>query len=85
MKKLIDFYKKLDSTNRVLLIGSCVVIILLVVNFCVTLNYMTQFSIKSQSGNDRWKQVEEIILDIKNNSDKLNDRLDIVEKKLEIK
>lgn len=85
MKKLIDFYKKLDSTNRVLLIGSCVVIILLVVNFCVTLNYMTQFSIKSQSGNDRWKQVEEIILDIKNNSDKLNDRLDIVEKRLEIK
>lgn len=85
MKKTIAFYKNLDSTNRVLLIGSCIVIILLVINFCMTLNYISMFSTKAQSGNDRWKQVEEIILDIKNNSDNLNYRLDIVEKKLEIK
>ena len=76
MKKTIAFYKNLDSTNRVLLIGSCIVIILLVINFCMTLNYISMFSTKAQSGNDRWKQVEERIL-------KTENKVDTLEKEIE--
>ena len=83
MKKFKEFFKNLDLTNEVLLIGSFVVVILMIANFILTLDYIIKFENKTSNTNGRWLQVEEIINGTEERVDALNKRIDELQMKVE--
>lgn len=80
--KIKETFKSMDSLNKVLLIGSAIVIILLVVNFIMTLDYIIKFENKTKNTNGRWLEVEAIIIDAEQRVDALNDRVNRLEDKV---
>lgn len=80
--KLKETVKRMDSLNKVLLIGSAIVIILLVINFVMTLDYIIKFENKTRNTNGRWLEVEAIITDAENRVDALNERVNRLENKV---
>ena len=82
MEKLKKFFKSLDITNKVLLIGSFTVIILMILNFVLTLDYIIKFENKTKNTNGRWLEVEAIITDAEERVDLLNDRVNRLEDKV---
>lgn len=83
MKKFKEFFKILDLTNKVLLIGSFIVIILMVLNFVLTLGYVIKFENKANNTNNRWLQVEDIINGTEQRVDALTIRIDELQMKIE--
>ena len=83
MKKFKEFFKILDLTNKVLLIGSFIVIILMVLNFVLTLGYVIKFENKANNTNNRWLQVEDIINGTEQRVDALTIRIDELQMKVE--
>ena len=83
MKKFKEFFKILDITNKVLLIGSFIVITLMILNFVLTLDYIIKFENKANSTNGRWLQVEDIINGTEERVDVLNKRIDELQMKVE--
>lgn len=83
MKKFKEFFKSLDLTNEVLLIGSFIVIILMILNFTLTLDYIIKFENKTSNTNGRWLQVEEVINGTEERVDGLNRRIDELQQKVE--
>ena len=83
MEKLKKFFKSLDITNKVLLIGSFTVIILMILNFVLTLDYIIKFENKTSNTNGRWLQVENIINGTEERVDALNKRIDELQMKVE--
>lgn len=80
MEKFKKFFKELDITNKVLLIGSFTVIILMILDFVLTLDYIIKFENKTRNTNGRWLQVEEIINGTGERVDSLNKRIDELQK-----
>lgn len=80
MEKFKKFFKELDITNKVLLIGSFTVIILMILDFVLTLDYIIKFENKTRNTNGRWLQVEEIINGTEERVDSLNKRIDELQK-----
>ena len=83
MKKFKEFFKILDITNKVLLIGSFIVIILMILNFALTLDYIIKFENKANNTNGRWLQVEDIINGTEQRVDILTKRIDELQMKVE--
>ena len=83
MEKFKKFFKELDITNKVLLIGSFTVIILMILDFVLTLDYIIKFNNKTRNTNGRWLQVEEIINETEERVDSLNKRIDELQMKVE--
>lgn len=83
MEKFKKFFKNLDITNKVLLIGSFTVIILMVLDFVLTLDYIVKFENKTRNTNGRWLQVEEIINGTEERVDSLNKRINELQMKVE--
>ena len=75
-------FKSMDSFNKVLLIGSAIVIILLIVNFIMTLDYIIKFENKTKNTNGRWLEVEEIITSVEDRVDLLNEKVTHLETKV---
>lgn len=51
--------------NRLYPVGLILVLILLIINFISTIYEYTDYQKRIKSGNERWKQVEEMINQIK--------------------
>lgn len=80
--KIKQTFKSMDSLNKVLLIGSAIVIILLIVNFMMTLDYIIKFENKTKNTNGRWLEVEEIITSVEDRVDLLNEKVTHLETKV---
>lgn len=80
--KIKQTFKSMDSLNKVLLIGSAIVIILLIVNFIMTLDYIIKFENKTKNTNGRWLEVEEIITGVEDRVDLLNEKVTHLETKV---
>lgn len=80
--KIKQTFKSMDSLNKVLLIGSAIVIILLIVNFMMTLDYIIKFENKTKNTNGRWLEVEEIITGVEDRVDLLNEKVTHLETKV---
>lgn len=80
--KIKQTFKSMDSLNKVLLIGTAIVIILLIVNFIMTLDYIIKFENKTKNTNGRWLEVEEIITDVEDRVDLLNEKVTHLETKV---
>jgi hypothetical protein len=52
----------LERKDRVIVIGLILVLIFIVVNIFSTLHTMSDYEARKENGNDRWKQVENRIL-----------------------
>ena len=80
--KIKETFKSMDSLNKVLLIASAIVIILLIVNFIMTLDYIIKFENKTKNTNGRWLEVEEIITGVEDRVDLLNEKVTHLETKV---
>lgn len=80
--KIKQTFKSMDSLNKVLLMGTTIVIILLIVNFIMTLDYIIKFENKTKNTNGRWLEVEEIITDVEDRVDLLNEKVTHLETKV---
>lgn len=80
--KIKQTFKSMDSLNKVLLIGTAIVIILLIVNFMMTLDYIIKFENKTKNTNGRWLEVEEIITSVEDRVDLLNEKVTHLETKV---
>ena len=80
--KIKETFKSMDSLNKVLLIGTAIVIILLIVNFMMTLDYIIKFENKTKNTNGRWLEVEEIITSVEDRVDLLNEKVTHLETKV---
>lgn len=56
----------MEKKDRFVIIGLILVLIFIIINIFSTLNTMSDYEARKQSGNDRWKQVENRILEIEN-------------------
>ena len=52
----------MDRKDKIIIIGLILVLIFIVINIFSTLHTMSDYEQRKESGNERWKQVEERIL-----------------------
>lgn len=52
----------LEKKDRVVVVGLILVLIFIIINIFSTLHTMSDYEQRKESGNDRWKQVENRIL-----------------------
>ena len=69
--KLIDKFKKLDNINKMLIIITFIIMILLIGNLIMCIEHIGKFNAVRNSGNDRWFQVEDRIKMYENKVDEL--------------
>ena len=54
--------KELEKRDKVVVVGLILVLIFIIINIFSTLHTMSDYEQREESGNDRWKQVENRIL-----------------------
>ena len=74
--KLLERLKKMDKNNRKLSILTLVIIILLAILIGLDIFYIKDYNNKAASGNARWEQVEDRILEYEH-------KIDLLEKDVE--
>lgn len=74
--KLLERLKKMDKNNRKLLILTFIIIILLAILIGLDIFYIKDYNNKAISGNARWEQVEDRILEYEH-------KIDLLEKDVE--
>lgn len=74
--KLLERLKKMDKNNRKLSIHTFVIIILLAILIGLDIFYIKDYNNKAASGNARWEQVEDRILEYEH-------KIDLLEKDIE--
>ena len=73
MNKLFKKLKELNNIDRMLILSTCVIIILLIGNLVMSISHISQFNSIRNSGNDRWFQVEERIITYERKVDALEE------------
>lgn len=71
MKKFIQDFKNINKLDKSILIMIIIIFILLCVSIGISINHIKDYSKNRDSGNGRWKQIEQIIIDYKNKVDEL--------------
>lgn len=73
MKKenIFQKFRNLDNINKMLIIMTCIIMILLLGNLVMSIRHISQFNSIRNSGNDRWFQVEDRIKLYENKVDEL--------------
>ena len=71
MKKLIEGFKNINKLDRIILIMIIIIFTLLCTSMGISISHIRDYSHNRNSGNERWKQVEQIIIDYKNKVDDL--------------
>lgn len=73
MKKenIFQKFKNLDNINKMLIIMTCIIMVLLLGNLVMSIRHISQFNSIRNSGNDRWFQVEDRIKLYENKVDEL--------------
>lgn len=74
--KPLERLKKMDKNNRKLLILTFIIIILLAILIGLDIFYIKDYNNKAVSGNARWEQVEDRILEYEH-------KIDLLEKDVE--
>ena len=74
--KLLERLKKMDKNNRKLLILTFIIIILLTILIGLDIFYIKDYNNKATSGNARWEQVKDRILEYEH-------KIDLLEKDVE--
>ena len=82
MDKIKLFFRNLSSINKFLLVCICLTTILLIINVLVTVKFTSQFSIKEQSGNARWVQVEDAMRTFEHRIDLMEERINTMDTKV---
>lgn len=73
MSKLFKKLKELNNIDKMLILSTCVIIILLIGNLVMSIRHISQFNSIRNSGNDRWFQVEDRIKIYENKVDQLEE------------
>lgn len=68
---MIKKFKELDTVNKMLIIITIIIMILLAGNMVISIKHIGQFNSIRNSGNDRWFQVEDRIKMYENKVDEL--------------
>ena len=66
----------MDRKDRVIVIGLILVLIFIIINIFSTLNTMSDYEQRKESGNDRWKQVENRILQTEEKVNRLEEEIE---------
>ena len=66
----------MDRKDRVIVTGLILVLIFIIINIFSTLNTMSDYEQRKESGNDRWKQVENRILQTEEKVNKLEEEIE---------
>ena len=64
-------FKELDTVNKMLIIITIIIMVLLAGNMVISIKHISQFNSIRNSGNDRWFQVEDRIKIYENKVDEL--------------
>lgn len=70
---MIKKFKELDTVNKMLIIITIIIMILLAGNMVISIKHIGQFNSIKNSGNDRWFQVEDRIKMYENKVDQLEE------------
>ena len=70
---MIKKFKELDTVNKMLIIITIIIMILLAGNMVISIKHIGQFNSIRNSGNDRWFQVEDRIKMYENKVDQLDE------------
>lgn len=71
MKNLFKKFTNLDNINKILIIITIIIMVLLIGNLIMSIRHISQFNSIKNSGNDRWFQVEDRIKLYENKVDEL--------------
>lgn len=58
---MLKKFKELDTVNKMLIIITIIIMVLLIGNLIISIKHISQFNSIRNSGNDRWFQVEDRI------------------------
>lgn len=70
---MIKKFKELDTVNKMLIIITIIIMVLLIGNLIISIKHISQFNSIRNSGNDRWFQVEDRIKIYENKVDQLEE------------
>lgn len=65
----------MDRKDRVFVAGLIIILIFMVINIFSTVHTMNDYEERKESGNDRWKQVENRILDIEQKVNEIEEEI----------
>lgn len=66
----------MDRKDRVIVVGLILVLIFIIINIFSTLHTMNDYEQRKESGNDRWKQVENRILQTEEKVNRLEEEIE---------
>ena len=72
---MIKKIKELNNIDKVLIIITIVIMVLLIGNLIISIKHISQFNSIRNSGNDRWFQVEERIVMYEHKVDQLEEQI----------
>lgn len=72
---MIKKFKELDTVNKMLIIITIIIMILLAGNMVISIKHIGQFNSIKNSGNDRWFQVEDRIKIYENKVNQLEETI----------
>lgn len=68
--------EKLERKDKVVVIGLVLVLIFIIINIFSTVHTMDDYEARKESGNDRWKQVENRIVQTEEKVNKLEEEIE---------
>lgn len=68
-------FKELDNVNKMLIIITIIIMVLLIGNLIISIKHISQFNAVRNSGNDRWFQVEDRIKMYENKVNQLEETI----------
>ena len=72
---MIKKFKELDTVNKMLIIITIIIMVLLIGNLIISIKHISQFNSIRNSGNDRWFQVEDRIKMYENKVNQLEETI----------
>lgn len=72
---MIKRFKELDTVNKMLIIITIIIMVLLIGNLIISIKHISQFNSIRNSGNDRWFQVEDRIKIYENKVNQLEETI----------
>lgn len=67
--------KELEKRDKVVVVGLIIVLLFIIINIISTVHTMYDYESRKESGNDRWKQVENRILQTEEKVNRLEEEL----------
>lgn len=64
----------MDKKDKVMIVGLIIVLFLILINIFSTIHAMHDYKTRKENGNDRWKQVENRILQIEESVNELEEK-----------